>query len=151
MHLRVVFAALLLAPTAASAQSLSYLGGRAPVLGPQTAITETSCTHQRGTPVSLIVGGGVQQRTAIPGALVGQTMLPTPSSLTEREPVGGIAIQIPLGNTASRNCDDFLAMQTARLKLKLAAELKAAGAISDADYAEAVSAASAALVSANKP
>ena len=91
---------------------------------------EGSCSHHRQSPPTLGVGVGVQQPLRVPGTFGHGTALPTPSSVADSKPVGGVFFRIPLTKDSDK-CKDFLAVQKAKARLSLARELHKNGAITD--------------------
>ena len=138
MHLRSLFlAALLVTSTAASANTLNFIGNRAPLQGAKSAITiqgEGTCSYHRQSPATLTIGGGQPQPIMVPGTFGHGTALPTPSSVAETNTVVGAFITIPLSVNSSKNCDEFYDVQRLRAKLKLAKELHEAGQITDTEF-----------------
>ena len=134
MHLRSLFlAALLVTSTAASANTLNFIGNRAPLQGAKSAITiqgEGTCSYHRQSPATLTIGGGQPQPIMVPGTFGHGTALPTPSSVAETNTVVGAFITVPLSINSSKNCDEFYDVQRSRAKLKLAKELHEAGPVS---------------------
>ena len=129
----LVPALLLLGAGTAQAQSLNFINGGGPLHGSNTAVViqgEGSCSHHRQSPPTLGVGVGVQQPLRVPGTFGHGTALPTPSSVADSKPVGGIFFRIPLTKDSDK-CEDFLTMQQAKARLALARELHAAGEITD--------------------
>ena len=137
MHLRSLFlAALLVTSTAASANTLNFIGNRAPLQGAKSAITiqgEGTCSYHRQSPATLTIGGGQPQPIMVPGTFGHGTALPTPSSVAETNTVVGAFITVPLSVNSSKNCDEFYDVQRSRAKLKLAKELHEAGQITDTE------------------
>ena len=128
---------LLLLPATASAQSLNFIGSRAPLHGAKTTVAiqgEGSCAHHKPTPPSLTLGGGQVQPLMLPGSYGHGTAVPTPSSLADTNTVFGAFVTVPLTGGSSKNCDEYLLIQRSRARLKLAAELRDAGDISNAEY-----------------
>ena len=138
MHLRSLFlAALLVTSTAASANTLNFIGNRAPLQGAKSAITiqgEGTCSYHRQSPATLTIGGGQPQPIMVPGTFGHGTALPTPSSVAETNTVVGAFITIPLSVNSNKNCDEFYDVQRSRAKLKLAKELHEAGQITDTEF-----------------
>ena len=138
MHLRSLFlAALLVTSTAASANTLNFIGNRAPLQGSKSAITiqgEGTCSYHRQSPATLTIGGGQPQPIMVPGTFGHGTALPTPSSVAETNTVVGAFITVPLSINSSKNCDEFYDVQRSRAKLKLAKELHEAGQITDTEF-----------------
>ena len=138
MHLRSLFlAALLVTSTAASANTLNFIGNRAPFQGAKSAITiqgEGTCSYHRQSPATLTIGGGQPQPIMVPGTFGHGTALPTPSSVAETNTVVGAFITIPLSVNSNKNCDEFYDVQRSRAKLKLAKELHEAGQITDTEF-----------------
>ena len=135
--LRFLTAALLLVPASASAQSLNFIGTRAPLSGAKTSVAiqgEGSCTYNKPTPPSISVGAGQVQPLMLPGSYGHGTAVPTPSSLADTNTVFGAFLTVPLTVGSSKNCDEYLLIQRSRARLKLAAELRDTGDISNADY-----------------
>ena len=138
MHLRSLFlAALLVTSTAASANTLNFIGNRAPLQGAKSAITiqgEGTCSYHRQSPATLTIGGGQPQPLMVPGTFGHGTALPTPSSVADTNTVVGAFITVPLSVNSSKNCDEFYDVQRSRAKLKLAKELHEAGQITDTEF-----------------
>ena len=137
MHLRsLVLAGLLVTSTAASANTLNFIGNRAPLQGAKSAITiqgEGTCSYHRQSPATLTIGGGQPQPFMVPGTFGHGTALPTPSSVADTNTVVGAFITVPLSVNSSKNCDEFYDVQRSRAKLKLAKELHEAGQITDTE------------------
>ena len=126
-------ALLLLGAGTAQAQSLNFINGGGPLKGSNTSVViqgEGSCSHHRQSPPTLGVGVGVQQPLRVPGTFGHGTALPTPSSVADSKPVGGIFFRIPLTKDSDK-CEDFLTMQKAKARLSLARELHQSGKITD--------------------
>ena len=126
--------ALLLSSTAASANTLNFIGGRVPLTGSKSAITihgEGSCSYHKQSPATLSIGGGQAQPLMMPGTPGGGTRLPTPSSLADTNTVFGAFVTIPLSRDSSKNCDEFYEVQRYRAKLKLANEMFSSGQITE--------------------
>ena len=126
-------ALLLLGAGTAQAQSLNFINGGGPLHGSNTSVViqgEGSCSHHRQSPPTLGVGVGVQQPLRVPGTFGHGTALPTPSSVADSKPVGGVFFRIPLTKDSDK-CKDFLAVQKAKARLSLARELHKNGAITD--------------------
>ena len=138
MHLRsLVLAGLLITSTAASANTLNFIGNRAPLQGAKSAITiqgEGTCSYHRQSPATLTIGGGQPQPLMVPGTFGHGTALPTPSSVADTNTVVGAFITVPLSVNSSKNCDEFYDVQRSRAKLKLAKELHEAGQITDTEF-----------------
>jgi len=138
LHLRsLVLAALLVTSTAASANTLNFIGNRAPLQGAKSAITiqgEGTCSYHRQSPATLTIGGGQPQPLMVPGTFGHGTALPTPSSVADTNTVVGAFITVPLSVNSSKNCDEFYDVQRSRAKLKLAKELHEAGQITDTEF-----------------
>ena len=138
MYLRSLFlATLLVTSTAASANTLNFIGNRAPLQGAKSAITiqgEGTCSYHRQSPATLTIGGGQPQPIMVPGTFGHGTALPTPSSVAETNTVVGAFITVPLSVNSSKNCDEFYDVQRSRAKLKLAKELHEAGQITDTEF-----------------
>ena len=138
MHLRsLVLASLLVTSTAASANTLNFIGNRAPLQGAKSAITiqgEGTCSYHRQSPATLTIGGGQPQPLMVPGTFGHGTALPTPSSVADTNTVVGAFITVPLSVNSSKNCDEFYDVQRSRAKLKLAKELHEAGQITDTEF-----------------
>ena len=138
MHLRsLVLTALLVTSTAASANTLNFIGNRAPLQGAKSAITiqgEGTCSYHRQSPATLTIGGGQPQPLMVPGTFGHGTALPTPSSVADTNTVVGAFITVPLSVNSSKNCDEFYDVQRSRAKLKLAKELHEAGQITDTEF-----------------
>ena len=138
MHLRtLVLAGLLVTSTAASANTLNFIGNRAPLQGAKSAITiqgEGTCSYHRQSPATLTIGGGQPQPLMVPGTFGHGTALPTPSSVADTNTVVGAFITVPLSVNSSKNCDEFYDVQRSRAKLKLAKELHEAGQITDTEF-----------------
>ena len=138
MHLRsLVLAGLLVTSTAASANTLNFIGNRAPLQGAKSAITiqgEGTCSYHRQSPATLTIGGGQPQPLMVPGTFGHGTALPTPSSVADTNTVVGAFITVPLSINSSKNCDEFYDVQRSRAKLKLAKELHEAGQITDTEF-----------------
>ena len=138
MHLRsLVLAGLLVTSTAASANTLNFIGNRAPIQGAKSAITiqgEGTCSYHRQSPATLTIGGGQPQPLMVPGTFGHGTALPTPSSVADTNTVVGAFITVPLSVNSSKNCDEFYDVQRSRAKLKLAKELHEAGQITDTEF-----------------
>ena len=133
----LVIAGLLLTTTAASANTLNFIGNRAPLQGAKSAITiqgEGTCSYHRQSPATLTIGGGQPQPLLIPGSYGAGTILPTPSSVADTNTVFGAFVTVPLSVNSSKNCDEFYDVQRSRAKLKLAKELHDAGQISDTEF-----------------
>ena len=129
--------ALLLLQAPASAQSLNFIGARAPLSGAKTSVAiqgEGSCTYNKPTPPSLSLGGGQVQPLMLPGTFGHGTAVPTPSSVADTNTVFGAFVTVPLTGGSSKNCDEYLLIQRSKARLKLAAELRDAGDISNAEY-----------------
>ena len=130
---RLIPALLLLGAGTAQAQSLNFINGGGPLHGSNTSVAiqgEGSCSHHRQSPPTLGVGVGVQQPLRVPGTFGHGTALPTPSSVADSKPVGGVFFRIPLTKDSDK-CKDFLAVQKAKARLSLARELHNNGAITD--------------------
>lgn len=126
-------ALLILEASTAQAQSLNFINGGGPLHGSNTAVViqgEGSCSHKRQSPPTLGIGVGVQQPLRVPGTFGAGTVLPTPSSVADAQPVGGVFIRIPLTKDSDK-CKEFLALQQAKARLALARELHQAGEITD--------------------
>ena len=124
---------LLLGAGTAQAQSLNFINGGGPLHGSNTAVViqgEGSCSHHRQSPPTLGIGVGVQQPLRVPGTFGHGTALPTPSSVADSKPVGGIFFRIPLTKDSDK-CKEFLTLQQAKARLALARELHQAGEITD--------------------
>ena len=124
---------LFLTAGTAQAQSLNFINGGGPLHGSNTAIViqgEGSCSHKRQSPPTLGVGVGVQQPLRVPGTFGHGTALPTPSSVADSKPVGGVFFRIPLTKDSDK-CKEFLTVQKARARLALARDLYQAGKITD--------------------
>jgi hypothetical protein len=138
LHLRLlVLAGLLVTSTAASANTLNFIGNRAPLQGAKSAITiqgEGTCSYHRQSPATLTIGGGQPQPLMVPGTFGHGTALPTPSSVADTNTVVGAFITVPLSVNSSKNCDEFYDVQRSRAKLKLAKELHEAGQITDTEF-----------------
>ena len=138
MHLRsLVIAGLLVTSTAASANTLNFIGNRAPIQGAKSAITiqgEGTCSYHRQSPATLTIGGGQPQPLMVPGTFGHGTAMPTPSSVADTNTVVGVFITVPLSVNSSKNCDEFYDVQRSRAKLKLANELHEAGQITDTEF-----------------
>ena len=138
MHLRsLVLAGLLVTSSAASANTLNFIGNRAPLQGAKSAITiqgEGTCSYHRQSPATLTIGGGQPQPLMVPGTFGHGTALPTPSSVADTNTVVGAFITVPLSVNSSKNCDEFYDVQRSRAKLKLAKELHEAGQITDTEF-----------------
>ena len=138
MHLRsLVLAGLLVTSTATSANTLNFIGNRAPLQGAKSAITiqgEGTCSYHRQSPATLTIGGGQPQPLMVPGTFGHGTALPTPSSVADTNTVVGAFITVPLSVNSSKNCDEFYDVQRSRAKLKLAKELHEAGQITDTEF-----------------
>jgi len=138
LHLRsLVLASLLVTSTAASANTLNFIGNRAPLQGAKSAITiqgEGTCSYHRQSPATLTIGGGQPQPLMVPGTFGHGTALPTPSSVADTNTVVGAFITVPLSVNSSKNCDEFYDVQRSRAKLKLAKELHEAGQITDTEF-----------------
>ena len=138
MHLRSLFlAALLVTSTASSANTLNFIGNRAPLQGAKSAITiqgEGTCSYHRQSPATLTIGGGQPQPLMVPGTFGHGTALPTPSSVADTNTVVGAFLTVPLSVNSSKNCDEFYNLQRSRAKLKLARELHEAGQITDTEF-----------------
>ena len=133
----LVLAGLLVTSTAASANTLNFIGNRAPLQGAKSAITiqgEGTCSYHRQSPATLTIGGGQPQPIMVPGTFGHGTALPTPSSVAETNTVVGAFITVPLSVNSSKNCDEFYDVQRSRAKLKLAKELHEAGQITDTEF-----------------
>jgi hypothetical protein len=133
----LVLAALLVTSTAASANTLNFIGNRAPLQGAKSAITiqgEGTCSYHRQSPATLTIGGGQPQPLMVPGTFGHGTALPTPSSVADTNTVVGAFITVPLSVNSSKNCDEFYDVQRSRAKLKLAKELHEAGQITDTEF-----------------
>ena len=91
---------------------------------------EGSCSHHRQSPPTLGVGVGIQQPLRVPGTFGHGTALPTPSSVADSKPVGGVFFRIPLTKDSDK-CKEFLTLQQAKARLALARELHGAGEITD--------------------
>ena len=133
----LVIAGLLLTTTAASANTLNFIGNRAPLQGAKSAITiqgEGTCSYHRQSPATFTIGGGQPQPLSVPGTFGHGTALPTPSSLADTNTVFGAFITVPLSVNSSKNCDEFYDVQRIRAKLKLARELHDAGQITDTEF-----------------
>ena len=132
--MRLLFPALLfLSAGTAQAQSLNFINGGGPLHGSNTAVViqgEGSCSHKRQSPPTLGIGVGAAQPLMLPGSYGHGTALPTPSSLADTNPVGGVFFRIPLTKDSDK-CKDFLAVQKAKARLSLARELYQNGAITD--------------------
>ena len=136
-------ALLLLSAGTAQAQSLNFINGGGPLHGSNTAVViqgEGSCSHKRQSPPTLGIGVGAAQPLMLPGSYGHGTALPTPSSLADTNPVGGVFFRIPLTKDNDK-CKKFLAIQTAKAKLQLARELHAAGDITAQQLSDVSSAA----------
>ena len=126
---------LLLGASTAQAQSLNFINGGGPLKGSNTSVViqgEGSCSHHRQSPPTLGVGVGVAQPLMLPGTFGHGTAVPTPSSVADPNTVGGVFFRIPLTKDSDR-CKEFLAIQKARAKLKLAQDLHASGLIDTAE------------------
>ena len=138
MYLRsLILAGLLVTSTAASANTLNFIGNRAPLQGAKSAITiqgEGTCSYHRQSPATLTIGGGQPQPLMVPGTFGHGTALPTPSSVADTNTVVGAFITVPLSVNSSKNCDEFYDVQRSRAKLKLAKELHEAGQITDTEF-----------------
>ena len=138
MHLRsLVIAGLLVTSTAASANTLNFIGNRAPIQGAKSAITiqgEGTCSYHRQSPATLTIGGGQPQPLMVPGTFGHGTAMPTPSSVADTNTVVGVFITVPLSVNSSKNCDEFYDVQRSRAKLNLANELHEAGQITDTEF-----------------
>ena len=124
---------LFLTAGAAQAQSLNFINGGGPLHGSNTSVViqgEGTCSHHRQSPPTLGVGVGVQQPLRVPGTFGHGTALPTPSSVADSQPVGGIFFRIPLTKDSDK-CKEFLTVQKARARLALARDLYQAGKITD--------------------
>ena len=124
---------LFLTAGTAQAQSLNFINGGGPLHGSNTAIViqgEGSCSHKRQSPPTLGIGVGVQQPLRVPGTFGHGTALPTPSSVADSKPVGGVFFRIPLTKDSDK-CKEFLTVQKARARLALARDLYQAGKITD--------------------
>ena len=124
---------LFLTAGTAQAQSLNFINGGGPLQGANTSIViqgEGSCSHNRQSPPTLGVGVGVQQPLRVPGTFGHGTVLPTPSSVADSKPVGGIFFRIPLTKDSDK-CKEFLTVQQARARLALARDLHQAGELTD--------------------
>ena len=133
----LVLASLLVTSTAASANTLNFIGNRAPLQGAKSAITiqgEGTCSYHRQSPATLTIGGGQPQPLMVPGTFGHGTALPTPSSVADTNTVVGAFITVPLSVNSSKNCDEFYDVQRSRAKLKLAKELHEAGQITDTEF-----------------
>ena len=133
----LVLAGLLITSTAASANTLNFIGNRAPLQGAKSAITiqgEGTCSYHRQSPATLTIGGGQPQPLMVPGTFGHGTALPTPSSVADTNTVVGAFITVPLSVNSSKNCDEFYDVQRSRAKLKLAKELHEAGQITDTEF-----------------
>ena len=140
---RLIPALLLLGAGTAQAQSLNFINGGGPLHGSNTAVViqgEGSCSHKRQSPPTLGIGVGAAQPLMLPGSYGHGTALPTPSSLADTNPVGGVFFRIPLTKDNDK-CKKFLAIQTAKAKLQLARELHAAGDITAQQLSDVSSAA----------
>ena len=138
MYLRsLILAGLLVTSTAASANTLNFIGNRAPLQGAKSSITiqgEGTCSYHRQSPATLTIGGGQPQPLMVPGTFGHGTALPTPSSVADTNTVVGAFITVPLSVNSSKNCDEFYDVQRSRAKLKLAKELHEAGQITDTEF-----------------
>ena len=135
----LVIAGLLLTTTAASANTLNFIGNRAPLQGAKSAVTiqgEGTCSYHRQSPATLTIGGGQPQPLMMPGSYGHGTALPTPSSVADTNTVFGAFVTVPLSRDSSKNCDEFYDVQRSRAKLKLAKELHDAGQISDTEFSK---------------
>ena len=124
---------LFLTAGTAQAQSLNFINGGGPLRGSNTAVViqgEGSCSHHRQSPPTLGVGVGVQQPLRVPGTFGHGTALPTPSSVADSKPVGGVFFRIPLTKDSDK-CKEFLTLQQAKARLALARDLYQAGKITD--------------------
>ena len=133
----LVLAGLLVTSTAASANTLNFIGNRAPLQGAKSAITiqgEGTCSYHRQSPATLTIGGGQPQPLMVPGTFGHGTALPTPSSVADTNTVVGAFITVLLSVNSSKNCDEFYDVQRSRAKLKLAKELHEAGQITDTEF-----------------
>ncbi len=133
----LVLAGLLVTSTAASANTLNFIGNRAPLQGAKSAITiqgEGTCSYHRQSPATLTIGGGQPQPLMVPGTFGHGTALPTPSSVADTNTVVGAFITVPLSVNSGKNCDEFYDVQRSRAKLKLAKELHEAGQITDTEF-----------------
>ena len=133
----LVLAGLLITSTAASANTLNFIGNRAPLQGAKSAITiqgEGTCSYHRQSPATLTIGAGQPQPLLMPGSYGHGTALPTPSSLADTNTVFGAFVTVPLSVNSSKNCDEFYDVQRSRAKLKLAKELHEAGQITDTEF-----------------
>ena len=133
----LVIAGLLLTTTAASANTLNFIGNRAPLQGAKSAVTiqgEGACSYHRQSPATFTIGAGQAQPLMLPGSYGHGTAVPTPSSLADTNTVFGAFVTVPLSRDSSKNCDEFYDVQRSRAKLKLAKELHDAGQISDTEF-----------------
>ena len=140
----LVIAGLLVTTTAASANTLNFIGNRAPLQGAKSAITiqgEGTCSYHRQSPATFTIGAGQAQPLMLPGSYGHGTALPTPSSLADTNTVFGAFVTVPLAINSSKNCDEFYDVQRSRAKLKLAKELHDAGQITDEQFSNASKAA----------
>jgi hypothetical protein len=123
--------------TAVSANTLNFIGNRAPLQGAKSAITiqgEGTCSYHRQSPATFTIGGGQPQPIMVPGTFGHGTALPTPSSVSDVNTVFGVFVTVPLSRDSSKNCDEFYDVQRSRAKLKLAKELHNTGQITDAEF-----------------
>ena len=135
----LVLAALCVSTTAASANTLNFIGGRTPLQGAKSAITiqgEGTCSYHRQSPATFTIGGGQPQPLMVPGTFGHGTALPTPSSVSDTNTVFGAFVTVPLSRDSSKNCDEFYDVQRSRAKLKLAQELHDAGQITDQQFSD---------------
>ena len=135
----LVIAGLLLTTTAASANTLNFIGNRAPLQGAKSAITiqgEGTCSYHRPSPATFSIGAGQAQPLMLPGTFGHGTAVPAPSSIADTNTVFGAFVTVPLSRDSSKNCDEFYDVQRSRAKLKLAKELHDAGQISNTEFSK---------------